>query len=261
MRAILGECLDDAAIVRHAPSVFIPLKHPDRSAEYRHVPTFEVLTKLRENGFVPVAASQSGHPNSIRGMFARHMLRFRQNDNVEVRKGDVIPELVLLNSHDGSGSYHLSAGLFRIICLNGLVAGCGDLFSIKIRHTGSTDLVDRVLVASEKMISMTPILIDRVMALQEKELDEHRRLKFAQNVLKLSPTKMTVEASDLLSPRRPEDLPTDAWTVFNVVQENVIRGGVTAIDSRGSTRRTSSISDVERSLHINRAVWDLAEAA
>jgi hypothetical protein len=261
MRAMLGECLDDAAIMRHAPSVFVPLKHPDRSSEYRHIPTSEVLNRLRDNGFMPVAASQSGEPGSIRSLFARHMLRFRQADNLDVRKGDVIPELVLLNAHDGSGSYELAAGLFRIICLNGLIAGCGELFRIKVRHTGDDQMVERVLAASQKVIESTPALIDRVTTLQTKELDPARQLKFAQNVLKLSPTRMTVEPSDLLSPRREEDMPTDAWTVMNVVQENVIRGGVTAIDRRGSTRRTSSISDVERSLQINRAVWDLAEAA
>ena len=33
-------------------------------------------------------------------------------------------EIVLLNSHDGTSSYQMLAGMFRFVCSNGLV--CGD---------------------------------------------------------------------------------------------------------------------------------------
>jgi uncharacterized protein DUF932 len=260
MRAFFGERLDDQQILRHAPSVFAPLKHPDRSSQYRHIPTCEVLSKLRENGFYPVAASQSGEPESLRGLFSRHCLRFRREGFDTPKTGDILPEVVLLNSHDGSGGYDISCGLFRIVCLNGLVAGAGDTFRIKIRHTGE-DMVGRVLAASEQVITMIPTLLTRVQALQEKQLDESRRLDFARAALKVSGSRLLITADTLLSPRRPDDLPEDAWTVLNVVQENIVRGGVIGHDRRGSERRTGPISEVNRGLHVNRALWDLAEAA
>ena len=97
--------------------------------------------------------------------------------------------------------------------------------------------------------------------MRNQQLDEARRLKFARSALKLVPTKLKFDASELLSPRRSGDLGLDKWTVLNVVQENIIRGGIEALDRNGSTRRTASVRDVERDAHINREIWDLAEAA
>ncbi|EBA7968526.1 DUF945 domain-containing protein, partial [Salmonella enterica] len=37
--------------------------------------------------------------------------------------GKEVPEIILLNSHDGSSSYQMVPGLFRFICTNGLVCG------------------------------------------------------------------------------------------------------------------------------------------
>jgi hypothetical protein len=263
IRATAGNYLDDDTMIRYAPSIFTQLKHPDRSSSYRHIPTCEVMNNLRDNGFHPVQVSQSGGKiaDTIRGLFARHSIRFRQTENLVVARGDVVPELLLLNSHDGSGSYKLYAGLLRIVCINGLVAGAGDIFQVTVRHTGNTDLPARVLAGSRKLIEGMPALFERIERLRNTPLTEARRINFARASLKLVPSRLTFDASELLTPRRPDDMETDAWTTMNVVQENIIRGGVVAFDRNGSKRRTSSISDVERDTHINRSVWDLAEAA
>ncbi len=43
-------------------------------------------------------------------------------------------EIILLNSHDGSSSYQMLAGLFRFVCSNGLV--CGDTVAdVRVPHT------------------------------------------------------------------------------------------------------------------------------
>lgn len=262
-RAPQGQYLDDETIMRYAPSIFTPLKHPDLSRGYRHIPTSEVLDSMRENGFMPVQVSQSGGKiaDTIRGLFARHSVRFRQVENLDIQRGDIIPELLLLNSHDGTGSYVLAAGLFRIICTNGLVAGAGNLFREVVRHSGDKDMVTRVLAGSKKLIEATPALLARVDQMTEKVMNDNQRLTFAQAARRLAPSTLTFDASELLTPRRPDDLGYDAWTVMNVIQENVIRGGIQGHDQRGSIRRTSSVGDVQRDTQINTALWDLAEAA
>lgn len=262
-RAPAGTFLDDDTMMRYAPSIFCPLKHPDRSDSYRHIPTAEVVDTLRGNGFMPVAVSQSGGkvPDSIRGLFARHSVRFRQTENLDVERGDLIPEILLLNAHDGSGGYVLLAGLFRIVCLNGLVAGAGDLFKIAARHTGDKEMVMRVLDGTKKMIEATPALMERVDRMRNYTMTGAKSLFFARSAAKLVPSRLTYDPSELLTPRRPEDMENDAWTVMNVVQENIIRGGIHGTDSRGSTRRTSSVDDVRKDTNINRVLWDLAEAA
>lgn len=263
IRAVAGQYLDDDQIMRYAPSIFTSLKHPDRSDAYRHIPTSEVLNSMRDNGFLPVQVSQSGGKvaDSIRGLFAQHSIRFRQVENLDIQRGDLIPELLLLNSHDGSGSYVLAAGLFRIICTNGLVAGADNLFREIVRHTGDKDMVSRVLAGSKKLIEATPAILSRVDRLREKAMNDNQRLDFARAARRLTPSALTFDASELLTPRRPDDMGYDAWTVMNVVQENVIRGGIQGHDRLGSIRRTSSVGDVKRDTQINTALWDLAEAA
>jgi hypothetical protein len=262
-RAPQGQFLDDDTMMRYAPSIFTSLKHPDRSDAYRHIPTLVILDHLRNNGFLPVAVSQSGGKvaDTIRGLFARHSIRFRQVDNHDIQRGDLIPELLLLNAHDGSGAYVLGAGLFRIVCLNGLVAGAGDLFRVSVRHTGDHEMATRVLDASKKIAETMPALLSRVDRMRERVLNDNQRITFARSAKKIVPSALTFDASELLTPRRPDDMDYDAWTVMNVVQENVIRGGIQGHTRVGSIRRTSSIADVERDTHINRTLWDLAEAA
>jgi hypothetical protein len=47
--------------------------------------------------------------------------------------GQQVPEIILLNSHDGSSSYQMLPGYFRAICTNGLV--CGQSFGeVRVPH-------------------------------------------------------------------------------------------------------------------------------
>ncbi len=47
----------------------------------------------------------------------------------------VKPEpLILLNSHDGTGSYQLMSGVFRIVCRNGLIVSEGEAHMIRVPH-------------------------------------------------------------------------------------------------------------------------------
>ena len=53
-------------------------------------------------------------------MHARHLIRLRRRvETVQLR--DAIPEIVFLNSHDGTSAYQLRVGLFRVVCTNGLI--------------------------------------------------------------------------------------------------------------------------------------------
>ena len=51
----------------------------------------------------------------------KHMIRLRHASQIN---GAEANEIVLLNSHDGTSSYQMLAGMFRFVCSNGLV--CGD---------------------------------------------------------------------------------------------------------------------------------------
>jgi hypothetical protein len=112
--------LSDDQICRVAPSIFADSKHESRSERYTYIPTIDVLNGLRNEGFQPFMVCQTRVRNPGKLDFTKHMLRLRHADQIG---GEEANEIVLLNSHDGSSSYQMVAGLLRFVCKNGLVAG------------------------------------------------------------------------------------------------------------------------------------------
>src|SRR5690606_12323968 len=98
---------------------------PSRSARYGYVPTIEVVNKLLKHDYVCVHAAQSNvRPNRADHYeFTKHLLRFQLRKYAEAERvvGGLVPEVLLINSHNGTSAFHLQAGLFRFVCTNGLV--------------------------------------------------------------------------------------------------------------------------------------------
>src|SRR3546814_3036217 len=60
------------------------------------------------------------------------MIRLRHASQINGREAN---EIILLNSHDGTSSYQMLAGMFRFVCQNGLV--CGDTVAdVRVPHKG-----------------------------------------------------------------------------------------------------------------------------
>jgi hypothetical protein len=117
---------------RVAPSAFAEQAHESRSARYAYIPTLAVIDALRDNGFQPVKAMQS-RSRMGRHEFTKHMLTFAKLDGAEhIRVGDSIPQVNLINSHDGSSAYNLIAGLYRLVCNNGLMVADSFAQSVKL---------------------------------------------------------------------------------------------------------------------------------
>ena len=113
LRARGVEPLTDDALQTAAPSVFADGKHTSRSDRYTYIPTIEVLNGLRKEGFEAFEVRQGGSRDNEKRGFTKHMLRLRQRGDREI--GDSVRELILLNSHDGTSSYQLMSGLFRMV--------------------------------------------------------------------------------------------------------------------------------------------------
>jgi len=103
--------LSDAQIRRVAPSIFADAPHESRSERYSYIPTATVLTELRKEGFQPFMACQTRVRREDRRDFTKHMLRLRHASQIN---GAEANEIILLNSHDGTSSYQMLAGQFRL---------------------------------------------------------------------------------------------------------------------------------------------------
>ena len=135
-------------LFRVVPSVFSEDKHESRSERYTYIPTISLLDSLQREGFQPFFACQTRVRDPERREHTKHMLRLRREGQIT---GKQVPEIILLNSHDGSSSYQMLPGLFRAVCQNGLV--CGESFGeVRVPHKG--DVVSQVIEGAYEVLGI-----------------------------------------------------------------------------------------------------------
>ena len=166
--------LTDEQIRAVAPSIFAAEKHVSRSDRYTYIPTGEVLTALRKEGFEPFMVCQTRVRQDDRRDFTKHMVRMRHATQVNDAEAN---EIVLLNSHDGTSSYQLISGLFRYVCSNGLVFG--DTFSdVRVHHKGQ--IVDRVIEGAYEVLDGFDLVRERRDGMRAITLDTAEQAIFAR---------------------------------------------------------------------------------
>lgn len=244
---------------RSVPSAFAASPWVRMSDRYKMVPTSEVINILGGRGFYPVKAFQSRSRIPGKEAYTKHLIRFRHTDFLgEQVVGAELPELVLTNSHDGTAAYRFMAGIFRLVCSNGMVVASADFGSISVKHSGGKDFHDRVIDATYRIVEDTPRAMERIEAWKGIELTQPQREAFATAALTLKDNP-TITPAQLLAPRRSEDEKTDLWTTTNVVQEHLVKGGDAGRTERGRRTRTRPINSVDADVRTNRALWVLAE--
>jgi len=248
------------------PSAFATEKHESRSPRYTYIPTSSVIEGLMREGFQPFKAVQGRSRIEGKGEFTKHMIRFRHESTVNVT-GDSVPEVVLINSHDGTSAYKLIAGIFRIVCSNGLVVAESTVGSLSVPHKG--DIVHQVIEGSYEIIENSRKALTASSAWQQLQLTAGEQKAYAEAAHELrfadseGEIATPIQPAQLLNPRRAADNGNDLWRTFNRVQENVIRGGLSAFgrDEMGRRRRvtTREVKGIDQDVKLNRALWTLTE--
>jgi hypothetical protein len=253
----------------YAPSAFALAAHESRSDKYQYIPTVNIIEGMIKAGFQPFKAQQSRCRIAGKQEFTKHMIRFRQEGrNESLVVGDHVPEIVLINSHDGTSAYKLMAGIYRLVCMNGLVVAESTIASISIPHKG--DIISRVIDGSSQVLQDSTRVLGRLDDWQRLQLTAGEQQAFSEAAHTLrfgdseGETDTPITAAQLLQPRRSEDQGADLWHTFNRVQENAIKGGLrgTKRDERGRRVRrvsTREVRGIDQDVKLNRALWQLAE--
>ena len=256
--------LSEDQLRAYAPSVFQTEAWHERSDRFVAIPTIEVVRGLANEGFLPFRAAQSRTRVAGKADFTKHMLRFRKVDRADLAVGDNIMEIVLVNGNDGSSAYKLDAGVFRIACLNGMVVKSKDYGSVKVRHSG--EAVSKVIEGSYEVLKTAEQALAAPADWSRIQLDDRARHAFAvgAHVERFGEDATTsIKPEALLVPRRREDMGRDLWSTFNVLQENVTRGGVTGVsrDERGRARRTTTrdVNGIDQNVRVNKGLWAMAD--
>lgn len=268
-----GVALSEDEIRARAPSVFATTAHESRSQRFQPIATIDVLRALQKEGFSVVGAKQRTTRDASRVPFTKHMLRLRRlDDERKYSVGDTVFEALLKNGNDGSSIFDLLAGLFRIRCLNSLVAMTSEMESIKVRHTG--DVAAKVIEGTYSVLNSSERALSAPDQWSRITLDNAERDAFAQAAMVArfgdaeGQVHTAIKPQQLLIARRPEDAGNDLWRTFNVIQENAIRGGLEATGATrtgrfaGRPRRTTSreINGIDQDVKVNRALWTLGDA-
>ena len=251
--------LTDDQLFKVAPSIFANEAHDSRSDRYTYIPTITVLRRLREEGYLPFAVTQSRTRDAGKREHTKHMIRLRKFDSFNLQRGEDVNEIVMVNSHDGSSAYQLLSGVFRVICSNGLVSG-KHMGEIRIPHKG--DVINDVIEGVFRVVEDFELIDSEKDAMKSLQLDSVERLAFARSALALkydteiAPAPITER--QLLDPRRLADDRNDLWTTFNVVQENMLKGGMRARTATNRRTTTRPVHGIDQSIKLNRALWTLA---
>ena len=243
-----------------APSVFTAKGSKDTSDKYTHIPTDRIIDDMSLLGWGVVDAKQV---KARKGQgYQKHLLVFRNNEVVITGDdGDtVFPQILLTNSHDGKNAFSFQAGLFRMVCENGLVVSTKDFAKISIRHMGYD--FETLQETIKGMVEQLPLTVDSMNKLRETELSQEKALEFAKKALDVrfgetNTNNIQIDLQDLLAPTRVEDKGSDLWSIFNVVQEKLVDGGFNY--TYGSkVRKARRIKNFKQDLELNSKLFDLA---
>ena len=250
--------LTELELQRFTPSVFSTESNEKTSEKYSVIPTIEVVRGLQNAGFYPVLAQQARVRDQGNKPFTKHMLRFRHVNSLE--KGGNTPEIVLINSHDGKSSYQLRGGIYRTVCMNGLIVG-SDYCHFKVRHQG--DVIGRVAESANQIMQVIPRALDVADTWKGITLEHEQKVAFAQSafMLKYDKDDPAMENPErFLIARRQGDTANDLWTTFNILQEKLIRGGTRYFDAEAyKYRQTREVKSINENTRLNTALWNLTE--
>jgi hypothetical protein len=254
--------LTDDQIIASAPSVFAVKPWDKMSSKYSFIPTIKMVNRMRGEGFFPVYATQSRTRIEGKEGFTKHMIKFRdmrRGSDPAIRVlGTLYPEIALTNSHDGASSYKLNASLFRLICLNGMMASEGSFKRISFRHSGNTD---GIIDATYEIVAEFPKMVNMAGRFSEIKLTERDMIQYGEQALALryEEGKAPITPVRLMSPRREEDFGSTLWVAFNVAQENLMSGGIKGITVTGRKTKTRAITGIEQDIRLNQRLWELTE--
>lgn len=253
---------------RCAPSVFAEHARPGVSARYTFVSTAQVVDLLGAEGWSPVRACQQRVRLEDRVGYQMHEIRFARRIDLEsgaMQVGSTRPEMILQNAHDGTRAYRIDAGLYRLVCRNGLTVSDTAFAHVSIRHMDVS--AEAFAQAAQSVAENTPRALETVAKWQAVQLSQAVRVEFARRAAALrwnaaNPVMQALSPEKLLAPVRYGDAATDLWTTFNVVQEHLERGGdryVARSETTGLRRnRTRPVAGLAEGQKLNKALWALA---
>ena len=258
MKEINGiKVLETKDIETYCPSFYATHPTPEVSDKYTFLNTYDISLQLWDNGWMPTYAREQRSNKEENKGFTRHVVRWAHRDFAV--NGERI-EIVGVNSHNLSASFSLMAGVYRLVCSNGMIAQTGDLGSFKIKHIG--DIGEQVQIAVDGISKTASKIAGSIGAFKTIDLSLNEQGVFASaahGYMYPEAEKAPIQPTALLKCRRAADNTNDLWATFNRIQENAVKGGLRGRSATGRKTRTRAIKDIGRDVKLNKALWAMAD--
>lgn len=229
------------------PAIFTKTPSPKVSNRYSFADSEYYLQKFIDADWTIHSARQVS-----KSEYAPHQVILRNKDIATV--GDLLPQLIFTNSHNGIKKMTMDTGIYRLVCSNGLVVPTSITQSLSIKHIDLGDSTTDTIINS--FYEKVPIIMNSIDRMRNKILTNDEIDNFTYNALQIRfINAVGININDVVKPSRIEDNSDDLWTVFNVVQEKLIRGGIQLPSKRHSRPINNFVNDND----INTKLWQLAE--
>lgn len=196
------------------------------SKRYQQIESTDLVDYFQTRGFIHQTTSFATPRCESKQGFQKHVMIFEHPDLIIDDENRL--QLLVTNSHDGSSSIVFNIGIFRTVCANGLVVGT-NFFEERLRHVGHNFYLELENI-KDKIIARAPYILQTIKDMQETELTRMQVIVLAEEVAKkrFEKTKGVTEVNlrKLIEPKRLEDTKRDLYTIYNLLQEKVIKGGI-----------------------------------
>jgi len=264
-----GISIDQLRLI--APSIFAEQKHPDRSERFAVLPTIHAVEPLIKEGWIITQVIENKVRKEDKNGFQKHLIRFRHSERQTLFDG-VDYNMVMVNAQDGTAALALFCAVIRYLCTNRVIIKDSEIASEKLRHSGRKDS-DDVVNAAYRIIERAPMVAEAIRHMSTVQMSEPEKIAYARQALQIRwENELTRDAETgevikvmhtapitpeiLIDPRRDADNKNDLWSVFNVVQEHLIKGGDGGLNRSNKTTTTRAVNSATEQTRINKMLWE-----
>ena len=137
-----NSALTTERIQQLAPAAFSTTKSDKLTDRYVSLNTSDIIPVMQDYGYAPVQAAQK-RSRTLNPAHSAHMLAFAKTWDIDFGTGDIRPEIILYNSHDGSGSVLIRPIIERLFChnqINKIYRATDKKHTYMLRHTTNSKL-------------------------------------------------------------------------------------------------------------------------
>lgn len=249
---------------KKAPFIFCKEKtNPGTSDKYSFADTETLIDDMAKLGWGVTDCKQQ-RANKRSNIRSFHTIAF-QNPDIYLTndKGEIeaFPRIIVSNSHDGFHSFKFMAGLYRLVCSNGLILADAEFTAFSVRHINYDFGELQKIVAQSIELTRTKVSVINDMQATHLSVEQQQALATKAIAIRKGMNWESLKVddqdiNDILEPVRDEDSGDSLWTVFNVLQEKVIKGDfVLGKTKTGKRRKARPITGAAKDIDVNQALF------